>query len=187
MKYLIAGLGNIGAKYADTRHNIGFRVVDALAAAAGATFATDRYGSVAEIRHKGRILLLLKPSTYMNLSGKAVSYWLQRARITPENLLVVLDDIALPFGAVRLRGKGSDGGHNGLKNINLILGNGDYARLRFGVGGDFPKGYQIDHVLGQWSDDEARALPERIDMACDAVRTFAASGINAAMNLYNNR
>jgi PTH1 family peptidyl-tRNA hydrolase len=187
VKYLIAGLGNIGAEYAGTRHNIGFGVVDALAAEAGVAFASDRYGAVAEVRHKGRTLLLLKPSTYMNLSGKAVSYWLQRARMTQENLLVVVDDVALPFGAVRLRSRGSDGGHNGLRNIDMLLGGGNYARLRFGVGGDFPRGCQIDHVLGMWSDDEARALPERIAVACEAVRTFAASGVNAAMNAYNNK
>jgi len=187
MKYLIAGLGNIGAEYVGTRHNIGFRVADALAASAGAAFATDRYGEVARVCFKGRTLVVLKPSTYMNLSGKAVNYWLQREHITKENLLVVVDDIALPFGALRIRGKGSDGGHNGLKNITLVLGGSDYARLRFGVGGDFPRGGQIDHVLGEWTADERRALPERVALACDAVRTFAAAGIETAMNTYNNK
>jgi len=197
MKFLIAGLGNIGAEYAGTRHNIGFRVADALAggagayggtgAASGAAFATDRYGDVARVSFKGRTLVVLKPSTYMNLSGKAVSYWLQKERIPKENLLVVVDDIALPFGAVRIRGKGSDGGHNGLKNITEVLGNGDYARLRFGVGGDFPRGYQIDHVLGEWTAGELKALPERVALACDAVRTFAAAGLDTAMNTYNNK
>ncbi|GHV01344.1 peptidyl-tRNA hydrolase [Bacteroidia bacterium] len=187
MKYLIAGLGNIGAEYADTRHNIGFSVADALAAQGGASFATERYGDVARVSHRGRTLVVLKPSTYMNLSGKAVSYWLQREKITRENLLVVLDDIALPFGALRIRGKGSDGGHNGLKNIDMVLGSNDYARLRFGVGGDFPRGYQIDHVLGRWSEDELTALSARITLACDAVRTFAAAGLSAAMNGFNNK
>lgn len=187
LKYLIAGLGNIGAEYENTRHNAGFDVVEAVAAASGATFTTDRYGAVAQVKHKGKTLVLLKPSTYMNLSGKAVSYWLQRERIPMENLLVVVDDIALPFGSVRLRGKGSDGGHNGLKNINMVLGRNDYSRLRFGVGGHFPKGYQIDHVLGEWSDDEKKNLPERVSVACDAVRTFAAAGLANAMNIFNNK
>ena len=153
MKYLIVGLGNIGAEYAETRHNIGFKVADALAAEAGAVFATGRYGSVAEFRHKGRTFVLLKPSTYMNLSGKAVSYWLKAEKIPQENLLVVVDDIALPFGTIRIRAKGSDGGHNGLKSIAELLGNSDYARLRFGIGGDFPKGFQVDYVLGEWTPD----------------------------------
>ena len=187
MKYLIAGLGNIGAEYAATRHNIGFRVADALAEAANVSFATDRYGDVARVSYRGRTLIVLKPSTYMNLSGKAVSYWLQKEKIDISRLFVVVDDIALPFGALRIRGRGSDGGHNGLKSITQVLGTADYARLRFGVGGDFPKGYQIDHVLGEWSVEEKAALPGRIDLACDAVRTFAAAGPDTAMNTYNNK
>ena len=187
MKYLIAGLGNIGAEYAGTRHNIGFRVADALAATGGVAFSTERYGDVARVSFRGRTMVLLKPSTYMNLSGKAVSYWLQKEKIETGRLLVVVDDIALPFGALRIRGKGSDGGHNGLKNITQVIGTADFARLRFGVGGNFPKCYQIDHVLGEWSADELRALPERIELACDAVRTFAVAGVEMAMNSYNNK
>lgn len=187
MKYLIAGLGNIGAEYADTRHNIGFRVLDALAAEAGATFRTDRYGSVAEIKHKGRTLVLLKPSTYMNLSGKAVSYWLKAEKIPVENLFVVVDDIALPFGSIRIRSKGSDGGHNGLKNIAELLGRTDYARLRFGIGGDFPKGYQVDYVLGEWTPEEKAAMPERLAVAGDAVRSFGTAGLERTMNAFNNK
>ena len=187
MKYLIAGLGNIGAEYADTRHNIGFRVLDALAAEAGATFRTDRYGSVAEIKHKGRTLVLLKPSTYMNLSGKAVSYWLKAEKIPVENLFVVVDDIALPFGSIRIRSKGSDGGHNGLKNIAELLGRTDYARLRFGIGGDFPKGYQVDYVLGEWTPEEKTAMPERLAVAGDAVRSFGTAGLERTMNAFNNK
>ncbi|MDE7129773.1 MAG: aminoacyl-tRNA hydrolase, partial [Alistipes sp.] len=137
MKYLVVGLGNIGSEYADTRHNIGFRVLDALAEASNVTFTTGRYGAVAELRHKGRTIVLLKPSTYMNLSGKAVRYWLDAERIPRENLLVVSDDIALPFGTFRMRARGSEGGHNGLKNITEVLGDNNYARLRFGIGGDF--------------------------------------------------
>ena len=157
MKYLIVGLGNIGAEYAGTRHNIGFKVLDALAEASNAVFTTARYGDVAELKHKGRTLILLKPSTYMNLSGKAVRYWMEAEKIAPENLLVVSDDIALPFGTLRMRPRGSAGGHNGLKNIAELLGTEDYARMRFGVGGDFPRGHQVDYVLGEWSDEERKA------------------------------
>lgn len=187
MKYLIAGLGNIGAEYADTRHNIGFAVLDALAGASNVVFASDRYGSVTQMRIKGRQLLLLKPSTFMNLSGKAVAYWLQREKIAPENLLVVVDDIALPFGSLRLRGRGSDGGHNGLKDINAVLGSDAYARLRFGIGGDFPRGMQVDYVLGKWSLDEQAALPERLTAAGEIVKSFATQGIDRTMNLYNKK
>ena len=148
MKYLIVGLGNIGAEYAHTRHNIGFTVLDALAEASSAVFTPSRYGSVAEIKYRGRTVILLKPSTYMNLSGKAVRYWVDAEKIARENLLVVVDDIALPFGALRMRAKGSDGGHNGLKNINELLGSDAYARLRFGIGGNFTQGHQADYVLG---------------------------------------
>ena len=186
MKYLIVGLGNIGAEYAQTRHNIGFRVVDALAAESGATFESGRYGSVAEVRFKGRTLVLLKPSTYMNLSGKAVSYWMQAEHIAIENLFVVVDDIALPFGTLRIRGKGSDGGHNGLKNIAELLGTTAYARLRFGIGGDFPRGGQVDYVLGEWSDDERKALPERLAVAGEVVRSFSTGGLERTMNAFNN-
>ena len=186
MKYLIVGLGNIGAEYAETRHNIGFKVADALAAEAGAVFATGRYGSVAEFRHKGRTFVLLKPSTYMNLSGKAVSYWMQAEKIPLENVFVIVDDIALPFGTIRIRAKGSDGGHNGLKNIAELLGTNAYARLRFGIGGDFPKGMQIDYVLGEWTKEEAAALPEHTKVAAEAIKAFGTIGLERTMNQFNN-
>ncbi|MDR1417018.1 MAG: aminoacyl-tRNA hydrolase [Prevotellaceae bacterium] len=185
MKYLIACLGNVGPEYEDTRHNVGFKVADTLAAAAGLRFSVGRYGSLAELHHRGRTLILLKPSTYMNLSGKAVSYWLQAEKIPAEKLLVVLDDLNLPFGRLRMRGGGSDGGHNGLKNIALTLGNENYARLRCGVGSDFGRGQQIDFVLGEWTDDERKRLPDYLDKAADAVKTFATVGLERAMNLVN--
>lgn len=187
MKYLIAGLGNIGAEYAATRHNIGFKVLDALAEASDTVFTAERYGSVARIKHKGRTLILLKPSTYMNLSGKAVRYWLDAERIEPDHLLVVVDDIALPFGALRMRPKGSDGGHNGLKNIAELLGRNDYARIRFGIGGDFARGHQVDYVLGEWTDEERKALPERLKVFGDAILSFATIGAERTQNLFNNK
>ena len=176
MKYLIVGLGNIGSEYAETRHNIGFKVLDALAEASNTVFTSSRYGAVAEMRHKGRTLVMLKPSTYMNLSGKAVRYWLEQERIPRENLLVVSDDIALPFGALRIRPKGSAGGHNGLKNIAELLGSEEYARMRFGVGGDFARGHQVDYVLGEWTDEERKALPERLKIFGEAILSFATFG-----------
>ncbi len=176
MKYLIVGLGNIGAEYADTRHNIGFDVLDALAGASNAVFTTARYGDVAEARWKGRTLVLLKPSTYMNLSGKAVRYWMDATKVPLEHLLVVSDDIALPFGTLRLRPKGSAGGHNGLKNIAELLGTEEYARMRFGVGGDFPRGHQVDYVLGRWTDEERAAMPERLKLFGDAIRSYCNTG-----------
>ena len=187
MKYLIVGLGNIGAEYAGTRHNIGFKVLDALAEASNAVFTPARYGAVAEVRYKGRTLLLLKPSTYMNLSGKAVRYWLDAEKIDRENLLVISDDIALPFGALRLRPKGSAGGHNGLKNIAELLGTEEYARMRFGVGGDFPKGHQVDYVLGEWTDEERQAMPERLKVFVDAIRSFVTQGCAMTMNFFNKK
>ena len=187
MKYLIAGLGNIGAEYANTRHNIGFRVLDSMAESAGVSFTADRYGSVAQIRHKGRTLILLKPSTYMNLSGKAVRYWMEAEKIDIENVLVIVDDIALPFGTLRMRPKGSDGGHNGLKNISQLLGREDYARIRFGIGGDFARGHQVDYVLGEWTDDEMKAMPERLKFFGDAVLSFATIGAARTQNLFNGK
>ena len=187
MKYLIVGLGNIGAEYADTRHNIGFNVLDALAGASNTFFSTGRYGDIAELRHKGRTLLLLKPSTYMNLSGKAVRYWMEAEHIAPENLLVISDDIALPFGTLRLRPKGSAGGHNGLKNIAELLGTEEFARMRFGVGGDFARGHQIDYVLGEWTEAEREAMPERLKLFGEAVLSFATIGLERTMNLFNKR
>ena len=187
MKYLIAGLGNIGAEYADTRHNIGFTVLDAFAGASNALFSVERYGAISEVRFKGRTFLLLKPSTYMNLSGKAVSYWLQREKIGMENLLVILDDIALPFGTLRLRVKGSDGGHNGLKSIDASLGSQQYARLRFGIGGDFPQGMQVEFVLARWDSAEKRALAEPVATACEIIRSFGTIGVERTMNTFNKR
>ena len=184
MKYLIVGLGNIGAEYAATRHNIGFKVLDALAEASNTVFSSQRYGSVAELKHKGRTFILLKPSTYMNLSGKAVSYWMQAEKIPLENVFVIVDDIALPFGTIRIRAKGSDGGHNGLKNIAELLGTNAYARLRFGIGGDFPKGMQIDYVLGEWTKEEATALPERTKVAAEAIKAFGTIGLERTMNQF---
>ena len=179
-KYLIAGLGNIGAEYAGTRHNIGFMVADRLAEDAGAVFKTDRLGSVAEISYRGSKLILLKPSTYMNLSGKAVSYWMQK-----ENLMVICDDLALPVGTVRMRKKGSDGGHNGLANINQILGTSDYCRIRVGIGNGFPRGGQVDYVLGRFEGEEAAKLPEVLKRAAQGVKDFAFMGADRAMNICN--
>ncbi len=187
MKYLIAGLGNIGPEYYETRHNIGFMVADALARSGNVTFADGRYGATASLAVKGRKLILLKPSTYMNLSGNAVRYWLQKENIPLENLLVVVDDLALPFGTLRLKGKGSDAGHNGLKHIAATLGTQDYARLRFGIGNGFPRGGQIDYVLGQFDDQERQLLPERIETAADIVKSFCLAGLDFTMNHYNKK
>lgn len=187
MKFLVVGLGNIGAEYQGTRHNIGFTVVEALARQADVSFATQRYGDVAMMRVKNQQLLLLKPSTYMNLSGEAVRYWVQKEKITLDHILVVVDDIALPFGALRLRGKGADGGHNGLKSIDQLLGSQQYARLRFGVGSDFPRGAQVDYVLGHPTAEQLAILPDRVKLATDAIRAFCLSGIDFAMTHYNNK
>jgi PTH1 family peptidyl-tRNA hydrolase len=185
VKYLIAGLGNIGDEYANTRHNIGFNVADALAG--DTKFRLDRHAHVAEVKFKGRIFILIKPTTYMNLSGKAVQYWLQAEKIAPENMIVVTDDIALPFGTIRIKAKGSDGGHNGLKSIQEIIGTAEYPRLRFGVGNKFSKGKQSDYVLGKWNADEQKLLPERITKCCEAVKAFATIGIGLAMTNYNGK
>ncbi|MCM1518302.1 MAG: aminoacyl-tRNA hydrolase [Pseudoflavonifractor sp.] len=187
MKYLIVGLGNIGSEYHGTRHNIGFRILDALAEASNISFSTERYGDVARMRLKNKQLVLLKPSTYMNLSGNAVRYWKEKENIELDHILIVVDDIALPFGAIRIKGSGSDAGHNGLKNIAQMLGTQAYPRLRFGIGGDFPRGCQIDFVLGQFTLDERQRLPVRVDVAVDAIKTFCLAGINMAMNTYNNK
>src|SRR5690554_5597372 len=187
MKYLIAGLGNVGSEYAETRHNIGFKVMDALSRASDVLPQTERYGDITRIKVRGRILVLLKPSTYMNLSGKAVSYWLQQEKIPLERLLVVTDDLALPFGKQRLRMKGSDGGHNGLKSITQIIGSNDYARLRIGVGNDFEKGRQVDYVLGEWNNEELLALSERVNIAAETVKAFATIGGNQTMTHFNNK
>ncbi len=187
MKYLIAGLGNYGEEYASTRHNIGFMVLDALAGASNISFQDRRYGFVAEYRYRARTCVLLKPSTYVNLSGRAVNYWLQKEKIMPENLFVIVDDLALPFGTIRIRSKGGDGGHNGLQNINQVLGRQDYPRLRFGIGGEFRRGGQVDYVLGELSREEKLILPGRIDKVIEAIQSFVTLGIGRTMNLYNNK
>jgi len=187
MKYLIAGLGNIGYEYQNTRHNIGFMVLDALAKASNLVFTDQRYGAVTEIKIKNLQLFLLKPSTYMNLSGNAIRYWLQKENIPVENLLVVLDDVALPFGTLRLKPQGSDAGHNGLKHIQEILGTQHYNRLRFGIGNDYPKGMQIEYVLGAFSEEEQKSLPERIELAGGIVKSFCMAGVQNTMNQYNNK
>ncbi len=187
MKYLIVGLGNIGAEYHETRHNIGFMVLDALAKASNIVFKDGRYGATTTLSLKGRQLLLLKPSTYMNLSGNAVRYWMQQEKIPLENVLVIVDDLALPLGSLRLKGKGSDAGHNGLKHIAATLGTQSYARLKFGIGNDFPKGGQIDYVLGHFSSEDLTALQDRLETAGDIIKSFCLAGLNITMNQFNNK
>lgn len=187
MKFLIVGLGNIGDEYHNTRHNIGFTVLDAFAEASNTAFSTKRYGDVAEMRVKNQQLVLLKPSTFMNLSGNAVRYWKDQLGIDNDHILVIVDDLALPFGAIRIKQRGSDAGHNGLKNIAQMLGTDAYPRLRFGIGNDFPRGCQIDYVLGHFTPEQRTLMPERVDLACDAIRSFCLAGIQTAMNTYNNK
>lgn len=187
MKYLIVGLGNIGAEYHETRHNIGFMVLDVLAKASNIVFKDGRYGATATLSLKGQQLILLKPSTYMNLSGNAVRYWMQQEKIPLENVLIVVDDLALPFGSLRLKGKGSDAGHNGLKHIAATLGTQNYARLRFGIGNDFPKGGQIDYVLGKFSDEDWQQMPERLETAGEIIKSFCLAGLSNTMNQFNNK
>ncbi|MBK7852122.1 MAG: aminoacyl-tRNA hydrolase [Bacteroidetes bacterium] len=194
-KFLIAGLGNIGEEYAFTRHNIGFEVADALAlelnkvegSSAAKLFHTERLASVYEGRFKGKTLMMIKPTTYMNLSGKAVNYWMQAEKIPVSNILVVTDDLALPFGTLRLKKKGSDGGHNGLSDIIETLGTNEFARLRFGIGSDFPKGKQVDYVLQRWSKQEEALLSERIEKAVQIVKSFVSIGIDRTMSDFNNK
>jgi PTH1 family peptidyl-tRNA hydrolase len=185
MKYLVAGLGNIGAEYELTRHNIGFLILDQLADQQKVNFTTDRLVEKAEFKFKGRSVHLIKPTTYMNLSGKAIAYWLQDLKIPKENLLVLVDDLALPFGSLRLRTKGSSAGHNGLKNIEQLLGGQDYSRLRFGIGSDFGKGQQVDFVLSNFSKDEFEKLPEVINKANEIVLSFCTIGPERTMNVFN--
>lgn len=187
MKYLIVGLGNPGPEYADTRHNIGFQVLDALAGAFDITFEVERYGSIARLRHKGRTFILLKPATFMNLSGKAVRFWMEQEDIPADRILVITDDLALPFGAIRIKAGGGAGGHNGLTSIIELLGKEDFPRLRFGIGNDFPRGRQSEYVLGAWGDGERKALPERIELASKAVLQFGLLGVDHAMNAFNKR
>lgn len=187
MKYLIVGLGNIGDEYRGTRHNIGFRILDAFAEASNISFSTERYGDVAHMRLKNKQLTLLKPSTYMNLSGNAVRYWKEKENIDISHILVLVDDIALPFGAIRIKPNGSDAGHNGLKNIAQMLGTPAYPRLRFGIGNDFTRGCQVDYVLGHFTLDQRQQLPARVDVACEAIKAFCLSGIDFAMCNFNNK
>lgn len=187
MKFLIVGLGNPGVEYVNTRHNIGFKVLDALSESSNTSFTDDRHVKVTFIKNKGKSFYLIKPTTFMNLSGKAVNYWLQQLKIPISNLLVVTDDIALPFGTLRMRGKGSDGGHNGLKDINAVLGHNNYPRLRFGVGNDFAKGRQADYVLSNWDSEQESLMSERINQAEKMCLSFGAIGLAQTMSNFNGK
>lgn len=187
MKYLITGLGNPGPEYLNTRHNIGWQVLDSLIGEFNTKFNDKRYGYFCSVKYKARILALLKPTTYMNLSGRAVNYYLKKEKIPIENLLVIVDDIALPLGTIRIKSKGSSGGHNGLSNIADILGTNDYARMRIGIGGDFKYGKQSDFVLGEWSEHEQIIIKEKFTIACEAVKSFVTIGAERTMNFYNNK
>lgn len=187
MKYLIVGLGNIGDEYVGTRHNVGFRTVDAFAQKQGAEWADKRYGAIARTRVKNAELILLKPSTYMNLSGQAVRYWAQQEKIPVEHLLVIVDDLSLPVGKIRMRGSGSDGGHNGLKNIASCMMTQNYPRIKFGIGNEFPKGTQVDFVLGQFSDEDNRIIDEKLDYVGEMIKSFCLQGLDRTMNQYNKK
>ena len=187
MKYLIIGLGNPGAEYENTRHNIGFKVLDKLASLSNISFAADKLANMADVKFKGRKLILIKPTTFMNLSGKAVNYWMQKSKVSIDNILVITDDISLPFGVLRLRKKGSDGGHNGLKNIQNIIDSTKYPRLRFGVGNDFPRGCQVDYVLGNFTDEDYTTMDERIDLAVKMIQAFTTIGIVRTMSDFNGK
>ena len=187
MKFLITGLGNPGSKYEFTRHNVGYKVLDALANASNIQFSVDKHGELTELKHKGRTLLLLKPTTFMNLSGKAINYWLQKEKIKIENLLVITDDISLPLGQLRLKGKGSDGGHNGLKSIQESINTNKFPRLRFGIGNDFHQGKQVDYVLGNWELNEVQTIDNKIKVAKEIICSFCTIGIERTMNIYNNK
>ena len=186
-KFLIIGLGNIGDKYTDTRHNIGFKILDEVADEHEVSFQTEKLGDITNFRFKGRTFILLKPSTYMNLSGKAVKYWMQKEKIGIENILVVTDDLNIDFGTVRLKAKGSDGGHNGLKDIQEKLGTNKYPRFRFGVGDDYPKGRQVDYVLGKWSKEETSKLIERLPISVKVITSFGTAGLANTMNTFNGK
>jgi PTH1 family peptidyl-tRNA hydrolase len=186
-KFLIVGLGNIGADYVNTRHNIGFKVVDFFARKESISFQTAKLGDIAEYKIKGRTILLLKPNTYMNLSGKAVKYWMDKENIAKENILVITDDLNLSYGTIRIKTKGSDGGHNGLKNIQLLLNSTEYPRFRFGISDEFKKGRQVDYVLGEWNDNEKAKLPERLELASEIIKSFALAVLQETMNLFNGK
>ncbi|HOV84303.1 MAG TPA: aminoacyl-tRNA hydrolase [Paludibacteraceae bacterium] len=187
MKYLIVGLGNIGPEYQNTRHNIGFTILDAFAKASNVFFTDKRYGAVCEIKLKGHTLILLKPSTFVNRSGLAVRYWMEKEKIEVPNLLVIVDDISLPFGTLRLKPKGADAGHNGLKSIQETLGHNQYARLRVGIGNNYPRGKQVEYVLGQWTEEEAKTLPKLVEQAIEIIKSFCLSGIESTMSQFNNK
>ena len=186
-KFLIIGLGNICAEYVNTRHNIGFKILDYFANQESISFQTQKLGEVAEFKIKGRTVLLLKPNTYMNLSGKAVKYWMEKENIEKDNILVITDDLNLSFGSIRIKTKGSDGGHNGLKNIQLLLNSTEYPRFRFGISDAFKKGKQVDYVLGEWSLEEKEALKERLNISSEIIKSFALAGLNNTMNLFNGK
>ena len=185
--YLIAGLGNIGEKYENTRHNIGFKILDALAAKDEVSFDTEKLGAIAKFRFKGRTFILLKPSTYMNLSGKAIKFWMEKENIPKENLLVITDDLNLSFGTFRIKAKGTDGGHNGLKNTQLLLNSSEYPRFRFGISDEFKKGQQVNYVLGEWTDEEKLKLEERLNLSSEIINSFVLAGLSETMNLYNGK
>lgn len=186
-KFLVVGLGNIGFEYVNTRHNIGFKILDYFANKESISFQTAKLGDIAEFKVKGRTILFLKPNTYMNLSGKAVKYWMDKENIEKENILVITDDLNLPFGSIRLKGKGSDGGHNGLKNIQLLLNTVDYPRYRFGISDTFKKGQQVDYVLGEWDEEEKEKLKERLEFSVEIIKSFILAGLNNTMNLFNGK
>jgi len=185
LKYLIVGLGNIGEEYENTRHNIGFWILDALARASNISFSEKRYGAVAEMKFAGRTLILLKPNTFMNLSGRSVQYWMQKEKIELDKVLILVDDLALPLGKVRMRLKGGDAGHNGLKSIHQILGSQEYVRLRFGIGSDFPRGYQVDHVLGRWTSEEEATVNSKMELCIEMIKSFVTMEVGQVMTKYN--
>ncbi len=187
MKYLVVGLGNPGMKYADTRHNIGFKIVEEFAREREGTFTTEKLANIARVKFKGRSIVLCQPNTFMNLSGKAVNYWMQQEKISRENVLIITDDIALPFGKLRMKGKGSDGGHNGLKDIQAVLGTNEFTRLRFGVGSEFNPGKQSNYVLADWSPDEQSNLNERIEVATEFIKGYTSVGLQLTMTNWNGK
>lgn len=186
-KFLIVGLGNIGAEYVNTRHNIGFKALDFLAKKEGLSFDNLKFGALAELKLKGKTFFLLKPNTYMNLSGKAVKFWMEKENIPLQNVLIIADDLNLSFGTIRIRSKGSDGGHNGLKNITLLLNTQEYARFRFGISDEFKKGKQIDYVLGEWNEEEKVKLPERLEVASEIIKSFGLAGLENTMTSFNGK
>ena len=187
MKYLITGLGNIGGEYKNTRHNIGFKILDALADASNIFFKEERYGSIAKYKFKGRSFILLKPNTYVNLSGKALNYWMQKEKIAIDKVLILTDDLAIPFGQIKIKPKGGDAGHNGLKSIIEILGHQNFARLRFGIGNEFLKGQQVDYVLGKWDFEEEKTLPKEINTSIEIIKSFGTIGLGRTMNQFNTK